>query len=134
MSLFISGNAFAISLETTTPPANNEQTVTENNASLPDKEQIRKAIQEFKNLPKHERRERLKEAKKAWKKYRSEKREGKDSQSAATFLTILFAILIPPLGVYLYEGQITNHFWIDLLLTLLFFLPGMIYALILVLA
>lgn len=48
-------------------------------------------------------------------------------------LAVILAILIPPLGVWLYEGSITNHFWIDLILTLIFFFPGMIYALLVVL-
>src|SRR3989442_14773764 len=35
-------------------------------------------------------------------------------------LYVIIAILLPPLAVYLYEDDITNHFWIDLLLTILF--------------
>jgi uncharacterized membrane protein YqaE (UPF0057 family) len=46
-------------------------------------------------------------------------------------LAIIFAILIPPLGVAIFEG-ITTRFWISLLLTILFFFPGMIYALLVV--
>ncbi len=45
---------------------------------------------------------------------------------------ILCAIFIPPLGVGLMYG-INSYFWIDLILTLLFFFPGMIFALIVVL-
>lgn len=51
--------------------------------------------------------------------------------SSTNILLIILAILIPPLAVGLYEG-ITNRFWISLLLTILFFLPGMIYALLVV--
>lgn len=40
---------------------------------------------------------------------------------------ILFAILLPPLGVFLEVG-LTKHFWINILLTLLGFLPGVIHA------
>lgn len=46
-------------------------------------------------------------------------------------LAVIFAILIPPVGVAIYEG-FTTRFWISLLLTLLFFVPGMIYALLVV--
>ncbi|HTB07402.1 MAG TPA: YqaE/Pmp3 family membrane protein [Bacteroidia bacterium] len=46
---------------------------------------------------------------------------------------VLCAIFIPPLGVALMYG-ITTYFWIDLILTLLFFFPGMIFALIVVLS
>jgi uncharacterized membrane protein YqaE (UPF0057 family) len=44
---------------------------------------------------------------------------------------ILFAILLPPLAVALAEG-IGTSFWISIILTLLFWLPGVIYALIVV--
>jgi uncharacterized membrane protein YqaE (UPF0057 family) len=47
-------------------------------------------------------------------------------------LMIILAIFLPPVAVYLLE-EFSINFWIDLLLTLLFFLPGMIYALYLVL-
>ncbi|MBA3648387.1 MAG: YqaE/Pmp3 family membrane protein [Chitinophagales bacterium] len=65
----------------------------------------------------------------------------KDKLKAAATTTnannkVLYAIIsifIPPLGVALYEQGITSHFWIDLILTLLFFIPGLIYALILIL-
>jgi len=44
------------------------------------------------------------------------------------FIKVLCAIFIPPLGVFLHVG-IGVAFWINLILTLLFFLPGMIHAL-----
>lgn len=47
-------------------------------------------------------------------------------------LYIILAILIPPLAVGLLYG-IGTEFWISLLLTILFFIPGMIYSLIMVL-
>ncbi len=45
-----------------------------------------------------------------------------------TLLYLIVAFFIPFLGVLLFEREITNHFWISLLLTLLFWLPGFIYA------
>jgi uncharacterized membrane protein YqaE (UPF0057 family) len=48
-------------------------------------------------------------------------------------LQIIVAILIPPLAVYLHEGKITKNFWIDLLLWLLTFLGGIIFALYIIL-
>ncbi|RYD70574.1 MAG: YqaE/Pmp3 family membrane protein [Sphingobacteriales bacterium] len=45
---------------------------------------------------------------------------------------IILAILLPPLAVYLHQGEINKKFWISLLLTLLFFIPGVIYALLVV--
>ncbi|MGV3585392.1 MAG: YqaE/Pmp3 family membrane protein [Adhaeribacter sp.] len=51
--------------------------------------------------------------------------------SGSNIVEIIFAILIPPVGVFLHEG-INNRFWISLLLTILFFIPGMIYALLVV--
>jgi uncharacterized membrane protein YqaE (UPF0057 family) len=93
---------------------------------------IKQALQEFNNLSSKEKKERIKEAKKAIKKLKAEKKASKEP-IASKGLQILFAILLPPLGILLHEGVINNRFWIGLLLTLLFYLPGMIYALIVVL-
>lgn len=48
-------------------------------------------------------------------------------------LLIIITILIPPLGVFLHQGAINSKFWISLVLTLLFFIPGLIYSLFVVL-
>ena len=40
---------------------------------------------------------------------------------------ILCAIFLPPLGVFLQVG-IGKHFWINILLTLLGFIPGLVHA------
>jgi uncharacterized membrane protein YqaE (UPF0057 family) len=42
-------------------------------------------------------------------------------------LRILLAILVPPLGVFLQVG-LGVHFWLNLLLTLLGYVPGIIHA------
>ncbi|KAB1200335.1 Hydrophobic protein RCI2A [Morella rubra] len=44
-----------------------------------------------------------------------------------TFLEVLLAILLPPVGVFLRYGC-GVEFWIDLLLTILGYIPGIIYA------
>lgn len=46
----------------------------------------------------------------------------------------ILAIFIPPLAVFLFEDSITANFWVDLLLTLLFWLPGMIFAFLVIFA
>lgn len=43
-------------------------------------------------------------------------------------LEILCAILLPPLGVCLRHGCCTMEFWISVLLTILGYLPGVLYA------
>lgn len=47
-------------------------------------------------------------------------------------IRILIAIFIPPLGVFLQEG-LGKHFWINLILTLLGYIPGIIHALYIIL-
>ena len=42
-------------------------------------------------------------------------------------IRILLAILIPPLGVFLQVG-LGLHFWLNILLTLLGYVPGIIHA------
>lgn len=43
------------------------------------------------------------------------------------FLRILIAILLPPLGVFLEVG-LRTQFWLNVLLTLLGYVPGIIHA------
>lgn len=43
------------------------------------------------------------------------------------FIRILISILIPPLGVFLRVG-FGLHFWLNILLTLLGYIPGLIHA------
>jgi len=43
------------------------------------------------------------------------------------FLRILVAILLPPLGVFLQVG-IGKDFWINIILTLLGYIPGIVHA------
>ena len=97
-------------------------------AKEPDAATVKAAITEFKNLSKSERKERVKEVKKEWKLYKKENKSKKVEQ----VVLIILAILLPPLAVYLHEEEINSKFWISLLLTLLFILPGVIYSLLVV--
>ncbi len=40
---------------------------------------------------------------------------------------LIFAIILPPVGVFLQVG-LGKHFWINVLLTLLGYIPGVIHA------
>jgi uncharacterized membrane protein YqaE (UPF0057 family) len=42
-------------------------------------------------------------------------------------IRIIVAILLPPLGVFLQVG-IGGHFWLNILLTILGYIPGIIHA------
>jgi uncharacterized membrane protein YqaE (UPF0057 family) len=42
-------------------------------------------------------------------------------------IKILFAILLPPLGVF-FEVGFKGHFWLNIVLTLLGYVPGIIHA------
>ncbi|MFM7838914.1 MAG: YqaE/Pmp3 family membrane protein [Chitinophagaceae bacterium] len=44
----------------------------------------------------------------------------------------MLAVFLPPLAVFLKEEEINARFWISILLTLLFWLPGIVYALLVV--
>ncbi|MEX0706872.1 MAG: YqaE/Pmp3 family membrane protein [Woeseia sp.] len=43
------------------------------------------------------------------------------------FLRIILAVILPPLGV-LFEVGLGKHFWINIVLTLLGFVPGVAHA------
>lgn len=49
------------------------------------------------------------------------------SDGTADLLRILLAVLLPPVGVFLQEG-IGTQFWINLLLTLMGYIPGLVHA------
>ncbi len=89
------------------------------------------AVEEFRNLSKHERKSRIKEVKKLLKEHKADKRAGRAAETDIVLLAIL-AILLPPLAVYLKEEEINSRFWISLILTLLFWIPGVIFALLVV--
>lgn len=48
------------------------------------------------------------------------------------FVRIVVSIIIPPLGVYWQVG-LTGQFWINVLLTILGYLPGLIHAIYIIL-
>jgi uncharacterized membrane protein YqaE (UPF0057 family) len=98
----------------------------------PDPASVEAALKAFKALPAKEKKERLKEVKKAVKEFKAQKKAGKEPM-VSTLALVIIAIFIPPLAVYLHQGEINSKFWISLLLTLLFYLPGLIYSLVVIL-
>ena len=102
------------------------------NSTTPDSVAVSDAVNAFRNLPKKERKAKIKEVKKEIKAFKAAKKANGEP-STNTLLLVILAILLPPLDVYLHQGVINNKFWISLILTLLFFVPGVIYALIVVL-
>lgn len=106
---------------------------------------LKEAARQFQSLSRSEQKSKLKEAKRVVKNYKAEKKAGNEV-STNTLLLALLAIFIPPLAVYLHEGETNNRFWISVLLTILGYLlfgfagviflgslPGIIYALIVIL-
>ena len=103
---------------------------TVSSSSGPTSTEVKEVLKNFKSLSKTERKEKMSEVKKAVKEFKKNKKKGEASDNK--LLLIILAILLPPLAVYLYEGEVNTKFWISLLLTILFFLPGVIYALLVV--
>jgi uncharacterized membrane protein YqaE (UPF0057 family) len=116
------------------PSASAAVIVTPSAASVtePGPEAVKSALEAYKNLSKKEKKELNKEVKKALKKHKSDMKNQREPV-VGTLVQVLAAILFPPLGVYLHEGEINKRFWISLVLTLLFYVPGLIYALIVIL-
>jgi len=54
----------------------------------------------------------------------SSKNIGEDEMD---ILRIIAAVILPPLGVFLQVG-VGKHFWINIILTLLGYIPGIIHA------
>lgn len=93
-----------------------ELTVTEAEALVMAKERLA-------NMTKAERKEFKKEVREALK---QDRRGG-----GVSIIKIILAVLLPPLAVFLHVG-LGTQFWISLILTLLFWIPGVIYALLVV--
>lgn len=90
-------------------------------ASTPDKATVHSAFKEFKSLSRKERKAKFKEVKKVLKDYKSKKKM-RDDGDVTLLLLVILAILLPPLAVFLKEGEINVKFWISLVLALLVFL------------
>jgi uncharacterized membrane protein YqaE (UPF0057 family) len=135
MMLLLSASAISPSFAINVMPSGADSTnASKDTATAASKEKIDEALKEFKSLSKHERKERIKDAKKMWKQYKFDKKNHKAEPNDNTVLLAILAILLPPLAVYLHEGVINTKFWISIILTLLFWIPGVIYALIVVLS
>jgi uncharacterized membrane protein YqaE (UPF0057 family) len=138
MAVLFAGQAFkalAITVTTTNPTSVTTDEIVAAPAitsAVPAMEAVSDAMKEFKNLTKQERKERIKEVKKEIKQFKADKKNNA-APSTNTLLLVILALLLPPLAVYLHQGEINGKFWLSLILTLLFFIPGVIYALIVVL-
>lgn len=51
----------------------------------------------------------------------------KNTATGGDVIRLLFAVLLPPVGVFLQVG-LGMHFWINILLTMLGYLPGIVHA------
>lgn len=49
------------------------------------------------------------------------------SEQSKDIIRIIFAILLPPIGVAMQVG-ISKHFWLNILLTILGYVPGIVHA------
>jgi uncharacterized membrane protein YqaE (UPF0057 family) len=47
--------------------------------------------------------------------------------TSADFFRVVLAVLLPPLGLFLQEG-FGKQFWLNVLLTLLGYIPGLVHA------
>lgn len=99
--------------------------------SEPDPATVKAALAEFKSLSKEEKKQRIKDVKKELKVFKKEKKANR-SANVEMWLLIVLAILLPPLAVYLHQGEINGKFWLSILLWFLFIIPGVIYALLVV--
>ncbi|MEJ8802293.1 YqaE/Pmp3 family membrane protein [Pontibacter sp. H249] len=86
-------------------------------------EALEMAKERMANMTKAEKKELKKELKEAIRQDRG--------GSRTSIVEIVLAVILPPLAVFLHDG-IGTSFWINIILTLLFFIPGIIHALLVV--
>ncbi|EKV26456.1 hypothetical protein C882_2748 [Caenispirillum salinarum AK4] len=53
---------------------------------------------------------------------------GTGDSTGGDIIRIILAIILPPLGVF-FEVGLGKHFWINVILTILGYIPGIIHAL-----
>ncbi|MFB6307543.1 MAG: YqaE/Pmp3 family membrane protein, partial [Flavobacteriales bacterium] len=63
---------------------------------------------------------------------KNEKKINVNNQEDEKIIKIVLSFFIPPLAVYMHNDAIDDQFWISVILTLLFFVPGVIYSLLVV--
>ena len=103
-------------------PAVREEISAPETETITEAEALAMAKERIANMTKAEKKELKKELKEAIK---------QDRVTGTNILEIVLAIFIPPLAVFLHDG-IGTSFWINIILTLLFFIPGIIHALLVV--
>lgn len=99
-------------------------TETEATVAVEKRQLSKKELRKERRMQRKAVRKQIKEAIKEWR---------REKASDNTLLLVIVAILLPPLAMLIYEGGLTSRFWLSLLLTLLFYLPGLIYTLVIIL-
>ncbi len=90
---------------------------TSGKSGTPDKAAVDAAMKDFRDLSRREKKAKFKEVKKAIKEHRAKKK--RDDGDVELLLLVILAILLPPLAVFLKEGELNIKFWISLILSLL---------------
>lgn len=116
------------------PNTSRETLTNETVAFNSQKTELKEATTEFKKPSVLASIKAVKQAKKQLKKMKSnEGFKAADDSETMLLIYVLLAILLPPLAVFLFENQtITVNFWISLILSLLFWFPGIIFALLVI--
>ena len=98
--------------------------------------QLRKELQsmtkEERQLFKEQVQRQLQEQQLSSKMAMDDQREPRVNADISPVVLTIVTIFIPPLGVFLHQGEINTKFWISLVLTLLFFVPGLVYSLLVI--
>jgi uncharacterized membrane protein YqaE (UPF0057 family) len=99
-----------------------------NTQEITKKQSTHKAVYEQKSRKENLNRKDYSQILKMGKELNKVSKSNKNSSEGDDIILIICCLFIPPLAVYIHQGEVNSKFWIDLLLTFLFFLPGMIYA------
>ncbi len=97
----------------------------------PSPAEVHDAIRSWKLLTGKEKREKMRTVRHALRAYRAPTGTG-HQRAMKEPLLIIIAILLPPLAIYLLEGEIRKCFWISIVLTLLCWIPGVVYAIVII--
>ncbi|SER45874.1 YqaE/Pmp3 family membrane protein [Neolewinella agarilytica] len=124
LSLFISVPAQAAIV---VPVASETATAAENEAAAA----VAAYKESLKDMSAKERRQLKREQRKGLKSAIADWKASGDTDTN-TLLLVILAVLLPPVAVLVHQGELNTKFWIALILTLLLYLPGLIYALLVI--
>ncbi len=114
--------------QSATAPLNEETTVASLSDDFQPERRDRSAADKANNKERAISKTEVREAKETIRQLAKQEKNDTEKTNNSDILLVILCIFLPPLAVFLFDGDISTNFWVDLLLCLLFWLPGVVFA------